>query len=286
MTDQIDTWGGDDVHALSGPYALDALEPAEMDRFEAHLQRCTDCRAEVDSLREAAALLATDEVAPPPSVRDAVLSSITTIRPLPPLPASPDGSEDDPDPLPAAAGPDRTPRAPGAGGTGGAGGGDGTVVPLRASRWRRLGLLGAAAAVLVAAAVGGLWLKPWADDGRDETVTRLTAAEQVLAAPDATRVEQRFPDGAVATVVLSRDLGRAVIVTEDMPSAPEGKDYEVWLETPAGDMVKAGLMPDVQDTTLILDGDASEATGVGITVEPDGGSKRPTSDPIAYFSLS
>ncbi len=90
---------------------------------------------------------------------------------------------------------------------------------------------------------------------------------------------------ATATVVLSRSEGRAVILTDDMDPAPNGHVYELWLQTPGGDMVPAGLMPDRSDTVMLLDGDASQATAVGITVEPEGGSPQPTSDPIALFAL-
>ena len=92
-------------------------------------------------------------------------------------------------------------------------------------------------------------------------------------------------DGSTATIVISRSEGRAVIRTTDMAPAPDGKVYELWLQTPAGEMEPAGLMPDLRDATKLLDGDASRATGVGITVEPDGGSDQPTSQPIAFFAL-
>lgn len=251
------TSGGDDVHALSGAYAVDALEPDERARFEAHLHQCADCRDEVDSLREAAALLGTDDVAPPASLRDRLLADITAIRPLPPLMPENDTAPID------------SPAAP-------------VQLDSRRRLTSRVPLLVAAAAVLVAG-VGGAIIKPWADQtspGPGEVT-----AEQVLAAADATRIEKSFPDGAEATVVVSRSKGRAVILTDDMRAAPTGKDYQLWLQTPAGVMEPAGLMPDLRDATVLLDGDASRATGVGITVEPDGGSERPTSEPIAVFAL-
>lgn len=258
MTDNQPTSGGDDVHALSGAYAVDALEPDERARFEAHLRQCADCRDEVDSLREAAAFLGTDDVAPPASLRDRLLGDIANIRPLPPLPA------DRPVEAPVEV---AAPSAP--------------VVQLDSRRrlGARIPLLVAAAAVLIAA-VGGLWLR---SDEEPETLT--LTAEKVLAAADATTVEKRFPDGAEATVVVSRSLHGAVIQTEDMRAAPAGKDYQLWLQTPAGVMEPAGIMPDLRDATVLLDGDASTAVGVGITVEPDGGSERPTSEPIAVFAL-
>ena len=54
-----------DIHALSGAYAVDALDDAERAQFEDHLAECPACRSEVDSLQEAAALLAETTVTTP-----------------------------------------------------------------------------------------------------------------------------------------------------------------------------------------------------------------------------
>lgn len=240
-----------DVHALSGAYAVDALHDAERARFEAHLAVCAACRDEVDSLREAAARLAADAtLEPPAAVRAGLLDGIATIRPLPPV-------------------------------------GTGATVTELAGRRRsphagRVRLLAGAAAVVLLA-LGAVGLRPWTTGQSGSP--HYTVAERVLAAPDAVRVDKRFPDRSEATVVRSASVGRAVIVTDDMSPTPAGEDYELWLQTPAGEMVPAGLMPDVRDVTYVLQGDASRATGVGITVEPDGGSPQPTSEPIAFFSL-
>ena len=75
-----------DIHALSGAYALDALDNAEREAFERHLAVCDTCQAEVDSLREAAVSLAeTVALTPPAALRDQVLGSIAKVRPLPPV---------------------------------------------------------------------------------------------------------------------------------------------------------------------------------------------------------
>ena len=37
--------------------------------------------------------------------------------------------------------------------------------------------------------------------------------------------------------------------------------------------------------TVVLRGNADESTGVGITIEPTGGSKSPTTDPLALFDF-
>ncbi len=45
------SWGMTDVHALSGAYAVDALDDLERAHFERHLADCADCQAEVASLQ-------------------------------------------------------------------------------------------------------------------------------------------------------------------------------------------------------------------------------------------
>lgn len=77
-----------DIHALSGAYAANAVDDIERAQFERHLAGCDDCRLEVGSLREAAALLAEVVAQPaPPALRAQVLSKIEMVRPLPPLSA-------------------------------------------------------------------------------------------------------------------------------------------------------------------------------------------------------
>ena len=62
----------------------------------------------------------------------------------------------------------------------------------------------------------------------------------MLADPDAQRVTQELHNGATATVVRSAKEHRAVLVTENMPAAPDGKVYQLWLQTPSADMVLGG----------------------------------------------
>jgi anti-sigma-K factor RskA len=98
-------------------------------------------------------------------------------------------------------------------------------------------------------------------------------------------VNVTLPGGVEASVIRSVSEGRAVLVTHNMPAAPTGRVYELWLQSPAGVMVPAGTMDRPGSRPVVLRGDATDATAVGITVEPEGGSDSPTTDPIALFDL-
>jgi anti-sigma-K factor RskA len=242
-----------ETHGLAGAYAVDALDDAERVAFETHLATCSECQAEVESLRAAASeLSALSEATPPAAVRESVLASIRSVRPLPPLTGAAEGPP------------------------------DAEVVPITRRSWRRPAAWLVAAAAAIAVVVGGIAWSPWSDDAPPPTV-----AERVLDAGDATAVEKQVGD-ATATVVISRSVGRAVIITDDMPEAPSDKDYQLWLQQPDGTMESAGLMPHTAaaHSEVVLEGNAAGAVGVGITEEPRGGSAQPTSDPIALFEFS
>jgi anti-sigma-K factor RskA len=68
------------LHALSGAYALDAVEPAERARFERHLRGCAACQAEVRGFAETAAALGRAAAAtPPPSLKGRVLADVAAL---------------------------------------------------------------------------------------------------------------------------------------------------------------------------------------------------------------
>jgi anti-sigma-K factor RskA len=254
-----------DIHGLSGAYSVDALDDAERADFERHLAECPECRAEVASLRETAAgLSALTQTAPPPSMRDAVLAGVRTVRPLPPQ--TPQLSQ---------VSQSQTSKAPEGSGVQAAG----QVVPLR--RRPTVWFAGLAAAALLV--VGGLVWSPWQHQAPP---TPQAVAQRVLNANDAQRVETMV-DGARATVVRSESVGRAVLVASDMPAPPPGKDYQMWLDLPGRGMVSAGLLPHGSSATLtyVLQGDATRATAAGMTIEPAGGSAAPTTTPLALFAF-
>ena len=200
-----------DIHALSGAYAVDALDDIERAQFERHLAVCGECQAEVASLREAGGLLAeTTSTAPPASLRDRILADIETVRPLPPL------VEETP-----AHGP-------------------------HGRRWLR-GLV-AAAAVVAALGAGGVVWHPWTDESSQGP--NLTAADRVRNAADAVTVTRKV-DGGEATIIASKSLNQFVVTTKDLPPLPKGKIYEMWLNDAKNGMVPAGLMTAADSTVVL-----------------------------------
>lgn len=271
-----------DINSLSGAYAVDAVDDVERTRIEAHLATCSACQFEVASLRSAAGELpAVTVTSPPPSLRTSVLRSISSVRPLPPDMTSDEAPAPQPDRAPAPCAPvdlsatptdlSADPPVPS------------SLDSKRAERSRRTParqwLAGAAAAAVVA--TGGLVWHPWSPDAG---TVQLTASQQVLQAKDAQRFEEKV-GAATATIVRSPGLKKAVMVTADMPAAPEGKVYGLWFQRGTR-MVKAGLVPAGRANTVLLEGDASSAQAVGITIEPAGGSDTPTLPPVAVISLT
>ena len=75
----------DEMHVLTGSYALDALGLQEREAFERHLQRCGSCEAEARGLRETAARLALAKARRPPArMQQRVLAAAYRARQLPP----------------------------------------------------------------------------------------------------------------------------------------------------------------------------------------------------------
>lgn len=237
----------DDVHSLSGAYAINALDPEERERFEAHLSQCQACQEEVDSLREAAtALSALAAEEPPQSLRSEVRELISTVRPEPPSPVLPESHR-------------RRPR-------------------IARRRWA----WASAAAAAIIAVIGIGIAAPWQDDSPE----RLTVAEQIAEASDAQHTSIELDGGGTATIIRSASVGRAVIETEEMPPPPAGRHYVLWLQDADGEMHHAGTMTDDTSSTTVLHGDAREATGAGITVEQDPETPQPTTDPVALFAFT
>jgi anti-sigma-K factor RskA len=78
-----------DLHDLTAAYALDALDPDEVEAYERHLSQCEECREQLAELNGTATALAFNTVAPvpPPRLRESILDAAaaerTNVVPLP-----------------------------------------------------------------------------------------------------------------------------------------------------------------------------------------------------------
>ncbi|MFF7240052.1 anti-sigma factor domain-containing protein [Streptomyces collinus] len=244
-----------DLHALTGAYAVHALHGEERVAFERHLAVCDSCKQEVAEFTATAGRLAlASTVRTRPVMREEVLQRITAVRQVPPVAA----------PLERVRS-----GAPHGGG--------------RLARWAL------AASVAAAAMFGGttVWQHERAQDARHEAAQAQRQAEDlavVLAAPDAKSRSAKVAGGA-GTLVVSASRDRAVFVASRMPAPPRGKVYQLWFAD-GGKMRSAGLMdPDRSSQAVLMQGAVDGASGIGITVEPAGGSKQPTSTPVALLGV-
>jgi anti-sigma-K factor RskA len=80
----------------------------------------------------------------------------------------------------------------------------------------------------------------------------------------------------------SRDAG--VVVVDARTAMPADRAYQVWFQR-GTEMQNAAVLAAGQSSAVtVLDGMAS-ADGIGVSLEPAGGSPEPTSSPVAVISF-
>ncbi len=236
-----------DVHTLTGPYVLDALPDDERASYEAHLAECPFCTAEVAELREAAVKLATQVATPPPpALKASVLSAINNTRQLPPLVSG-------------------QPSAP--------------VVHRRFSRRSVLAL---AAAALAVAASGGIAIDQYRD--KTDAVQANERVAAVLAQPDARTDHGPVAGGGQATVVSSARADAAVVVLRDLPKLPTDRTWQLWMIDPSKTAHSVGLA--AGDLTDVINGSVTGMVAFGLSVEPPGGSAKPSAPVAALIPMT
>ena len=245
----------DDLHVLSGSYALDALSEPERDSFERHLQHCPLCEDEVRGLREAAARLGLAKTLdPPPQMQPRVLAVAYRTRQLPPPTGEQTGLERRRvrvtwlfRPRSARRHAQRRPRLP------------------------RLAAALAAASLVVVVALG--------ITQSDGTATAGAAISRVVTAPDARTQTMRTSAGGTVTVIVSARQQAAVVSATGMRSLPPAQTYQLWVIGPDGAR-SAGLLPRTGRAGPVLASGVEPGDRIGITVEPAGGTSGPTTTPV------
>ncbi|MER6379721.1 anti-sigma factor [Streptomyces sp. NPDC001118] len=260
----------EDPHSLAAPYALDALEPGERRRFEKHLRGCDRCAAEVRELAEDAVRLAWSTAAPPPAaLRERVLAAVRTTA-----------QDQAPDRTPAR---ERTPQLPPH--VWGTQPPPGRTRTPRTPRTRPLFVPLATATAAAALVVASLFAVQahHTQDRLDAERSRAREIAHVLAAPDARAVTSEDARGRGIGVIASASRGAAVVTLSGYGTPPGGRVRQLWLMRPRVQPRSLGLF--AGDTPLVAQGLDASSTSLAVTVEPDGGSAQPTSQPIVQLTL-
>ncbi|WP_248958632.1 anti-sigma factor [Sphaerisporangium perillae] len=243
-----------DPHTLAGAYAMYAVEDADERRaFEEHLSRCPECEEEARGLRETAARLGVAVAQePPPGLRDRVMAEIGLVRQLPPI-------------LDPASAPGRRAAA-------------------RRAWWPRAATGLAAACLAVAVGLGVVAVR--ANDALQQERLGGQRIAAVLAAPDAKTVTRTAGQGAKGTLVVSRSQGQVVFFSSGLAALPESRTYQLWRIGPGGAVPDRLTRPDTEGRTPpVVIGELGDATKIGVTVEPAGGSRQPSAPPLMVVPL-
>ena len=260
------------VLELAEIYALDALSDAERAEIDNYIATAPERSAFLERVRQSRETLAAsfaDEAEPRPGLLEDIL------RQLPQQPRTAQTG--------TASAPSSVPEVP----AGPAAHVAPDVVDLAAARNRRDrrrfgGVRGwvAAAAAAAVIALGGVGVGVYVA-GQNDPVN------QVLQAGDVRQATVDVNGGGTATVSISSSKNAVVVRMNGVPAPPAGKVYQMWLIPKDGsDPVSQGLM-DAQALShpAVVSGIASAAS-IGITVEPVGGSKKPTLPTVAAAPLT
>ncbi|HET6795157.1 MAG TPA: anti-sigma factor [Acidimicrobiales bacterium] len=244
----------DELRDLVAAYALDAVEADDARLVEDHLRGCPRCRSELAAHRETAALLAHSGGEAPPGVWDRIAAEIHAEAP----------------PALAVVVGDRR--------------GSGDRRRRRASR-ALAGLMAAAAAV--ALVVLGVTV-----DHQSRRLDRLNAAlaaqqtlQRATAAaldPRARRVVLASPEGGTVAVAALLPGGTGYVIPAALGALPPSRTYQMWWIVD-GRPVSAGLMGSTPQATRVSV--AEGATALAVSDEPAGGSRAPTTAPVASAAI-
>jgi anti-sigma-K factor RskA len=241
-------------------YALGALSAEDAQRVREHLSGCAECRAEYEQLRPAVYALAYSAESCPDEEHGAVVAS-------PLLKAR----------IMQRVHREAAPRT--------------NVAEMRAVRpivWPAYIVAAACLAIALITGIQNISLNDQerqknADLAQIEAHSRILTRELVLqrtaiadlVAPDSERFDVNY--GHVV-----RHGTRLYLAMDTLPPPPKGKVYQAWtLHAGAAKMSPSvTFVPDSAGVAVVaVPGDANNFAAVAVSIEPDGGSKQPTSTP-------
>jgi Anti-sigma-K factor rskA len=193
----------DELRALTGVYAVDAVDSSEAAVVERHLVGCQRCRGEVAELQEVAALLAFAGGPAPTRVWDGIAWEVG------------ESSEPEPEPRP-------TSRRP----------------AERSPVFRHHGVsrrVVAAVVALAATVIVGLGLQIGSLEGRAHRSASASSAQisrslwrAAVATPSARRLTLRSSDGSRSAMAVVLSDGTSYLGPNNLPSISDEHSYQVW----------------------------------------------------------
>lgn len=256
----------DDPANLTGAYALNALNDSERAEFEAHLATSPDARYEATELSDTAVLLglAVEPVTPPPALKASIMAQLASTPQLP------------------AVEPVETSRSR-------------RVEPVETSpaqfkaqqRWfsRPVAALASAAAAILLIVGGGVVANTVTQNNFAEAqASQLAALES---APDSQKLVTPIASGGTATLVWSGQLASSALVVDGLAPLPATHVYELWYIDASGARPAGTFTVGSSGSTWrVLEGQMAAGDTIGVTVEPRGGSPKPTTDPVVAVATA
>lgn len=234
-----------DYKEMIPAHALSALDAADEQALSKHLAECDECRRELADWEATAASLAlgAKPMEPSPQVRDKLLDRIRSEK---------SGSQSGSNVLPF----DRPKR----------------------NLWQSLGSLGSIAAVILFAALLVSVFVLWQ---QNRELRRENEFFQLLAASGSRMKElSGTAEATNATAMLAYDRsGRAMLITKDLPRAPEGKEYQLWFIVDNKPLPGKSFVTDSSGRAMMKDEvpEAARNSAIfAVTLEPTGGVRSPT----------
>ena len=144
------------------------------------------------------------------------------------------------------------------------------------ARWYRRPVAIVAAAAVAAAIFAGGAAVGFTASQHSVVSAQADSLAQITSAPDVQRTTSSVSGGGTATLVWSASLGKSAMIVDGVAPAPKGRTYQLWYIR-GGAAISAGLM---SGQWQVLKGYFQKGDTVGLTVEPHGGSKQPTTKPV------
>lgn len=241
----------DDYKEMVPAHALSALDAADGRVLTEHLSECAECRRDLSEWETVAASLAlsTNRMEPSPQVREKLLAQIRSDKPG----AEKSGSEK------SAL----------------------NVIPFGGAPrnlWNSLGSLGSIAAIILFAA---LIVSVVVLYQQNRQLRRENEFYQLITTPGSRVAElSATSEAAGATAKLVYDQsGRAFLIANGLPRAPEGKEYQLWYIVSNKPLPGKSFAPDSSGRGTLQDQVPEAARGsavFAVTLEPAGGVRSPT----------